>query len=160
MTGCASRKDKNNEDKNYVNINETDTIKSYKPLKEFKGDTLAFVQQSILARKDYYIGKELNVFLKDLQIPIIYYSFNAAPVNIYKVYDTALDIRNYKEEQEKLRNFNDPISLVIRWTPPLDANALDFVPRNKRGVWSKEVEAYLGKQIVGDIVKTDYKLDK
>ena len=160
LVGCATKKEKKIHAMNGVNTEETEVLMPYKPLKEFNGDTLAFVQQSILDRKEYYVGKELNVLLKDLQIPIKYYSFYPAPVNIYKVYDTYLTIRNYKEEDDYVSKGKDPISLAIRWTPPLDANALDFVPKKEKGVWSKKVQDYLGKQIVGDIVKTDYKLNK
>jgi hypothetical protein len=140
---------------------ESTKLMRYKPLEKFKGDTLAFVQQSILDRKQYYIGKELGVLLKDLGIPIVSFSFFPAHSNVFKVYDTALDIRSFREREKKLENNEDPIIFAIRWNPPLDAHALDSLPKRKyNGEWTPEVEAYLSKQIIGDIVKTDFKLKK
>jgi hypothetical protein len=39
-------------------------------LNKFKGDTLGYVQQNFIDNKQKYIGKDLNTFLKDVEIPI------------------------------------------------------------------------------------------
>jgi hypothetical protein len=48
----------------------------YKSLKHFNNDTLLFVKNSIIERKSFYAGKELNVLIKDLQIPVKKYHNN------------------------------------------------------------------------------------
>lgn len=38
----------------------------YKPLKEFKGDTLAFYKYNFEEHKDFYIGKEMSYMINDM----------------------------------------------------------------------------------------------
>ena len=38
----------------------------YKPLKEFKGDTLAYFNYNFKEHKDFYIGKKFSVLINDM----------------------------------------------------------------------------------------------
>jgi hypothetical protein len=131
-------------------------------LNDFNGDTLTYVQTKILDRKEYYIGKKFDVLLNDLNIPINNFLFSEDDNNIASVSSTIFLIYNRLQIKNKLSNGQIPVNIVVRWNPPLKANDLNKLneERGKRGEWNPKNEAYFREQIVGNIVKTDYNLEK
>lgn len=131
-------------------------------LNDFKGDTLAYVQTKILDRKEYYIGKKFDVLLNDLDIPINNFLFSEDDNNIASVSSTIFLIYDSFEIRNKLTKGEIPINLVVRWNPALKAEDLHKLntEKGKRGDWNPTSEAYFREQVVGNIVKTDYNLEK
>ena len=147
VVGCASRKERKKEFKSSINIHKSniviDSSKSFKPLQEFKGDTLAFIQESILNRKEHYIGKELNVLLTDLTIPIKLYSFTMSQNNIYVSNYLSLMLNNYFQQDLKIAKGEDPINLVIVWKNPVNFKDFEKISKNNNYKWTNEVQATL-----------------
>ncbi|MCC9065013.1 hypothetical protein ACHRV1_16865 [Flavobacterium aquidurense] len=131
-------------------------------LNDFKGDTLAYVQTKILDNKEYYIGKKFEVLLNDLNIPINNFLFSEDDNNIASVSSTIFLIYDGFEIKNKLTRGEIPVNLVVRWNPPLKAEDLKKLngEMGKRGEWNPKNEAYFREQIVENIVKTDYNLEK
>lgn len=151
LGACSMHKSKNE---------ELRKLSRYKPLEKFNGDTLAFVQQSILNRKKYYIGKNFSVFLKDYNMPISIFLNSQMPKNVNLSDYIILKINNYFIQQEKLNKGEDPLTITIVWKEPLDYYIIEEIAKKSKHTWTTEVEKYLNNKIVGDIVKTDYKLNK
>ncbi|MDA9555455.1 hypothetical protein N9R54_04400 [Pelobium sp.] len=147
FTACSSLKN----NKQLVN----GSIAKYQPLKKFNGDTLLFVKNSILARKEYYVGKELNVLLKDLRIPVKKYLTGiSSKVSV----DPGLYLNIYSntEQENKVANGIDPIQITILWKTPLSSEETDSLLRRSHLNWTPEVAAYYGNQIVGDVGIVQY----
>ena len=140
LTACSSINTSNRIAKN--------KIPKYKALEKYKGDTLAFVQQSILNRKQYYIGKELGVLLKDLSIPISVYSFSNIPNDINSSNHIILNINNYFVQRNKLEKQEDPITLAIKWDKNIDYNEFDAISRKNKYQWlqrcSESIQILMG----------------
>lgn len=51
----------------------------YKSLSSFNNDTVAYLVYNFETRADFYKGKTIDVVLKDLRIPIIFYRYNYTP---------------------------------------------------------------------------------
>ena len=132
LGGCISKKKQVTLSKSKDSIQKSDSS-TYRPLKLFKGDTLAFVQESILNRKDYYIGKELRVFLTDLSIPIKVYTYGKNPNNIYVSNYLSLLVNNYFQQNAKLAKGEDPIDLVIVWKNPINYEELEKISKENKG---------------------------
>jgi len=151
--GCACNK-RNNLEKIKLENKQT--------LKDFKGDTLSYVQTKILDRKEYYIGKKFEVLLSDLNIPIKNFMYHRNHNDIKKISYTDFEIYNGYETSNKLEKGEIPVNIIIAWQTPLVADELEklIIDRTKRGAWTPEKEAYFKNQIVGDVLTTKYNLDK
>ena len=134
------------------------TVPKYKKLNTFKGttnDTLAYVRTSIIDRKSEYIGKELNVLLKDLELPIRSYSTGSSnlrgisPSSTFYFYSkNVVDVKTY--------NRIDPVILTIVWEIPLPLDIVIPMWLKNKNMWTNEEQEYYGKQKVKDIVLTNY----
>ena len=137
---------------------ETNTIPKYRKLKTFKGttnDTLAYMRTSIIDRKSEYIGKELKVLLNDLELPINNYT--TAGSNLRGI-SPRLSLKFYPKNVEELKRQAriDPVILNIVWETPLPLDITDPMMFKNQGIWTNEEQEYYGKQIVKDIVLTNY----
>ena len=139
--------------------NNTTTVPKYQKLNTFKGttnDTLAYVRTSIIDRKSEYIGKELNVLLNDLELPINNYLIGTSnlrgisPSSTFYFYPrNVVDIKRY--------NRIDPVILTIVWETSLPLDIVLPMKIKNQNIWTDEEQEYYGKQIIKDIVLTDYK---
>ncbi|MBD0726728.1 hypothetical protein B6A10_16290 [Flavobacterium sp. L1I52] len=137
-------------------------LENKQTLKDFKRDTLLYVQTKILDRKEHYIGKKFEVLLSDLNIPIKHFLYSPDFNNIKRVSSTIFEIYNGYETSNKLEKGEIPVNIIIAWQTPLVADELEklIIDRTKRGAWTPEKEAYFKNQIVGDVLTTKYNLDK
>ena len=137
---------------------ETTTVPKYQKLNTFKGttnDTLAYVRTSIINRKSEYIGKELNILLNDLELPINNYLIGSSnlrgisPDISFKFYP-----KNVVELKRQARI--DPFILTIVWETPLPKDVVLPMKIKNQNIWTDEEQEYYGKQKVKDIVLTNY----
>ena len=135
------------------------TIKPYKPLEAFNGDTLHFVRTSILERKGAYIGKELNVLLQDMQIPIVKYFNSVTSGNTNITPGVYINIYSNAVQEIKKKSKINPISIYVKFASPLPSVETNKLVVKSQLNWTPEVAEYYGKQIVGDVgmVRYDFK---
>ena len=137
---------------------ETNTIPKYRKLNTFKGttnDTLAYVRTSIIDRKSEYIGKELNILLNDLELPINNYLIGSSNLRGISP-DIGLQFYPKNVVNLKIEKRIDPVILNIVWETPLPKDVVLPILLKSKGVWTNEEQEYYGKQIVKDIVLTNY----
>jgi hypothetical protein len=154
ILGCKSIKTTNDNVQNSNNY-----IPKYQKLSTFKGnanDTLTYVRTSIIGRKNKYIGKELNVLLNDLELPVRTYLIG---LSNKKGLSPSLTLEFYPRNVMEIKRQNkiDPVILVIEWEKPLPLSIADSLMVKNKAIWTKEEKEYFGKQKVKDIVLTDYK---
>ncbi len=138
--------------------NNTTTESKYRKLNTFKGttnDTLAYMRTSIIDRKSEYIGKELKVLLNDLELPINNYTIGSS--NLRGI-SPSLSLKFYPKNVLELKRQAkiDPVILVIVWEIPLPKDVVLPMALKSKWVWTNEAQEYYGKQIVKDIVLTNY----
>ncbi|MFH6991781.1 hypothetical protein [Flavobacterium sp. FlaQc-48] len=153
LLGCKSITTTNGSPK------ETASVPKYRKLKTVKGttnDTLAYVRTSIIDRKSEYIGKELKFLLNDLELPINNYLIGSSHIRGISP-DIGLQFYPKNVVNLKIENRTDPVILNIIWETPVPKDVvLPMVIKNK-GIWTNDEKEYYGKQIVKDILLTDYK---
>ena len=137
---------------------ETTTVPKYQKLNTFKGttnDTLAYMRTSIIDRKSKYIGKELNILLNDLELPI--HSYLIGLSNLRGI-SPGISLKFYPKNVVELKRQAriDPVILNIVWETPLPLDIVNPMLIKSKGVWTNEEQEYYGKQIVKDIVLTNY----
>lgn len=147
VTACSSLKKSTTAETKQV------MLPKYQPLEHFKGDTLQFVKNSILDRKQFYEGKELNVLLKDLQMPVKKYVYGSKSDN--KNITPYIYIYIYNNTDMKIKKGIDPSVITIVFDTPLPRETTVMLSRNNTG-WTSEVSEYYGKQIVGIVGKVIY----
>jgi hypothetical protein len=104
-------------------------------LAQFGGNRLAYLQ-AIVANKQEYVDKELSVLLNDLELPITRYStFGSTPPKNSSIsrYVILFD------------------SVIIYWKTPLSREDVWKLGDTNKYKWTKEVQAFYGKQVIGDI---------
>ncbi|MBK0383565.1 hypothetical protein I5M32_11410 [Pedobacter sp. SD-b] len=150
LTACSTLKQQSSNNKQ----------QKYIKLEKFKGDTLSFVQNSILNRKEFYKGKELNVLLKDLAIPIVHYTTGVTFRHKDQSPHISLYPYNDTEKDKKITKKEDPIIITIVWQTPLRTSYVDSLSIRNKSNWTPEVQEYFGKQIVKDIGKVNFSFNK
>ena len=122
-----------------IECNPEKKYNSFQPLKKFKGDTLAFIQNSILKRLEFYENKEIKFLIKDLSIPIEkYYPFFMVNGGDANLTGNALQLKiSYLLEENSDRKL---ISIVYDGQDPNKSH--------KTNVWTNEVyKKYKDKKI-------------
>ncbi len=138
--------------------NNTSSVPKYRKLNTFKGttnDTLAYVRTSIINRKSEYIGKELNILLNDLELPINNYLIGSS--NLRGI-SPDISFKFYPKNVVELKRQNriDPVILTIVWETPLPKDVVLPMKIKNQNIWTTEEQEYYGKQKVKDIVLTNY----
>ncbi len=139
--------------------NNTITESKYRKLNTFKGatnDTLAYMRTSIIDRKSEYIGKELKFLLNDLELPINNYLIGSSHLRGISP-DIGLQFYPKNVVNLKIEKRIDPVILNIVWETPLPKDVVLPILLKNKGIWTNEAQEYYGKQIIKDIVLTDYK---
>jgi len=125
-------------------------------LTTFTGDTVQYVQKSILDKKEKYIGKLLYHLLDDLELNVQSYIPGFTSSNRFISPDLTLSFYNRQETTNNLFENKKPADLIIIWETPLIANEDDKILRISNGEWTKEAKEYYSQQIVKDILTTKY----
>jgi hypothetical protein len=132
----------------------------YRSLQKLNSDTLLFINQSIISRKEYYKGKELNVLLKDLGIPLKKYALSVNPKNNIEVRGLYLFIYSKMQQTYKMFIKEDPIQITVDFQTPLPIDKSKELITRSQLDWTPEVLEYYGNQIVKDIGILPYNFNK
>ena len=124
---------------------------NYKPLNEFRGDTLKYLQTNFLEHQDFYIGKPLNVLLDDLEIDIKYSTPGVNANNMDISPDLSLNFYSQKEKEIKIKNKKNPLVLYVVWEIPLPDEKVTFLIRKNQGLWTEDEKKYYGQHIIKEI---------
>lgn len=138
---------------------ETTSIPKYRKLSTFKGttnDTLNYIRTSIIDRKNQYIGKELKFLLNDLELPINNYLIGSSHIRGISP-DIGLQFYPSNIVNLKIEKRIDPVILNIVWETPLPKDEVLPILSKSKGIWTNEEKEYYGKQVIKDVVLTDYK---
>ena len=138
---------------------ETTIVAKYQKLNTFKGttnDTLAYMRTSIIDRKSEYIGKELNVLLNDLELPIKRYLIGTSR-KVGISHGITFEFYPNNVVNLKINSKIDPVILNIYWETPLSTDIIFPMKIKNQNIWTNEEKEYYGKQIIKDIGLTDYK---
>lgn len=122
----------------------------YKALKEFKGDTLKYLQTNFLEHQDFYIGKPLNTLLNDLEIDIKAYS-NSYSSNLNLSDGLSLNFYTRNQKRIQIKNKKNPLVLTIGWEVYLPQEKIIELLRKNDGRWTEEEKNYYGQSTIKEI---------
>ena len=128
----------------------------YLALKEFKGDTLKYVQHNFIDNKQKYIGKDLNNLLKDLEIPIKSYISGYTELDPKIVSDIILQFHTSKKANQMANSTIKPVDIIIICSPPFKRDSVAALWTKSKGEWLDAERKYFGKQIIGDVMTTNW----
>ena len=133
--------------------NQKANIPEYLSLEELKGDTVAYIIQSIYERKDYYIGKKGKVLFKDLELEIV----DDVPDLAAGSLATALYVGFYFIERNTSLTrdafYNKPLKILVNFeVPPALYETIQEMPMRTKDEWTKEEYNFYKNLIVRDIV--------
>ena len=105
--------------------NNKNSVPKYVGFNKFNKDTAAYIKQNFEARKQYYIGKEFKVLLKDLELPIkhanihsMYYKYKGKSCSSEGVF--------YFYDREKYFQVTDTKDFIpgisVKFAPPIFRN--------------------------------------
>ncbi|QLC64769.1 hypothetical protein LPB248_00270 [Flavobacterium sp. LPB0248] len=123
----------------------------HKPLAEFKGDTLKYLQTNFLSDKEFYMGKELNVLLEDLELDIKDYSNGLSAKNINLSPDLSLNFYDAKAKNKKIKNKENPLILFVEWETPISASKVTALLKKNQGRWTADEKNYYGQFKIKEI---------
>jgi hypothetical protein len=128
-------------------------------LKELNNDTIRYTKEQIIESKDLFIGKQLDLLLRNLPLPVKEYTnaFSDRQEGVYNY--TYILMYSYKEREEKVSQKKNPLAIVIKWATPLTKRELDFLGlKYLGGEWTNEVYNFFKDRIIKDIsiVKYDF----
>ncbi|HWC54611.1 MAG TPA: hypothetical protein VG676_13575 [Chitinophagaceae bacterium] len=125
-------------------------------LKEVNNDTVAYVRNYMIARKNSYIGKPLDSLLKDLPMPAKRY-INTVSDKPYVYPSTYIFL--YTKEGVRIAQKKDPLDIVITWQTPISRNELiNAGIQSLSGEWTQAVYNFFKNRIIKNIslVKYDF----
>jgi formylglycine-generating enzyme required for sulfatase activity len=125
----------------------------------FQGDTLRYIK-CIEERQSQYIGRPLNMFLKDLELPVKSF-FNGrtfSPMNtgevttlaFYEVETTTTFLADLRAHRRR-HDITNIVLLTIKWKTPLPPDIIENLQKTSGGKWTPSVQEYFGKQIIQEI---------
>ncbi|WP_207556390.1 hypothetical protein [Flavobacterium frigidimaris] len=123
----------------------------HKPLAEFKGDTLKYLQTNFLSDKEFYIGKELNVLFEDLALDIKDYSNDLSSKNINLSPDLSLNFYDAKTKNKKIKNKENPLVLFVEWETPIYVEQVTALLKKNQGRWTAEEKNNYGQFKIKEI---------
>ena len=122
----------------------------------FTGDTIQYLQKSILDKKEKYTGKLLFHLLDDLELEVLSYYPGFTSSNKFISPDLTLSFYNSQETTNNLAHDKRPANLIIIWETPLVRENDKKILRISKGEWTKEAKEYYSQQIVKDILTIKY----
>lgn len=127
----------------------TDNVKpkvpKYRMLETFNNDTVAYLMYNFENRKEKYIGKTIKSMLKDLEVE---------PMD-FLPYEYRADIKKCFEGTMHIRWDKKITYIYIYWKEELSYDTLENINKRHNRRWSKELENYIGNQIVTKIGVAD-----
>jgi hypothetical protein len=129
---------------------------NYVNLKNFKGDTLGYVQHNFLDNKQMYAGKDLNTLLKDVEIPVKSFIPVLNELDNKSCSAIHLFFHSVAQDRAMMSSPQKPVDLIIIWSAPLLFDSVYFMWKKNDGEWTDVNRKYFGKHIVKDIMTTKY----
>ena len=129
-------------------------------LESLGNDSLKYVKLNFIDKKDKYIGQPFNVLLRDLQIEIKSYLIGVNMKKRNEAPDASFSFLDDETLTTKIINNEQPLLIHVRWERPLSMEFAVELARKTNRKWTKEVEKYYGKQIIKDLLLTDYEIGK
>ncbi|WP_442795800.1 hypothetical protein [Pelobium manganitolerans] len=127
----------------------------YHPLKTYNGDTARYIKENFVLNKKNYIGKEICVLLKDLEIPILTYKLGPDP-NMKDYFYISIQFYSDIIVNRKISNKIDPLIMPIVLENPVLHDVPNQLARKNKRQWTHEETAYWCKQKIKDIGIVDY----
>ncbi len=131
-----------------------------KPITALQNDTLTYIKINFIERKMAYIGKPLNTLFKDLKIPIKSYMLGTNMKKSNEIPDMSFSFINREELTTKIIDNQEPLIIHISFQTPLSREFTTVLGQKTDWKWTKEVEKYYGKQIIKNLLLTDYEIGK
>ena len=128
-------------------------VQPFRPLKEFRGDTVAYVKTNFFQRKTYYENKPLEVLLKDLGIPIRSYITIYPFADIQHFSTIMLSLWPWAETAGTVLAGRDVPLIHVTFDQPIALDSAAVLRRKDkpRGAWQEEEEAFFGSRKVKNI---------
>lgn len=115
------------------------------PVHQAPVDTMQYVAREIIGKKQFYVGKPLQVLLDSLQLPVKAYLFGAVPINRFISNDLSLSFVNASETGKRIMNDLKPVILTVTWQTPVPLDTVIALNRKTQGEWTPETNAYFSK---------------
>ena len=123
-------------------------------LKALNNDTLRYIKEEIISRKNFYIGKPLDSLLKDL--PMSAKRYINPPSSTMSVYP-ATYIFTFYQRNTRIAQKKDPLDLIITWQTPLQKSELTYVGLQAMGgEWTEAAYRFFKSRIISDIGLVKY----
>jgi len=132
----------------------TDQDTSYIPLKAYNGDARGYIIHNFIDNKRKYIGKELNVLLKDLELQVVSCLFTMSDMNFNISESIRLDVRSTAKIKEGYTTPLNPVDIIIVWSKPLPYDSIRNLDKEHLYLWTSIKRNYFGKQTVKNILTT------
>ena len=117
-------------------------------------DTIKYLQE-IIKRKNQYIGKELNVLMKDLTMQPRFFLYDVGGIDHNPDYTKSASLYfhyfNGEETQKRIESHIISGRLVIRWLTVLNIDSVVAYSRKNGRHWNKAAEEFYGNKIIKDI---------
>ena len=125
-------------------------------LKAMNNDTVRYLKDYILARKDSYTDKPLDSLLKDMPLPVNSY-INTVSDKMFIYPATYISIYSYNEKTTKISQQKNPLSLIITWKAPLTKNELiNQGLQSLGGEWTQAAYNFFLTKIISSISMVKY----
>lgn len=128
---------------------------SYKKLKTFKGDTLKYLLENFIERKDQYINKPFDFFMKDLEIPIK--SYTPITTYYYKLLSKGdyLYFISYKEQEFDWATFKDLPTIIVEWDA-IQADSIYTMSKRNNSAWTDNEIIFHRKLIIKNLLLVNH----
>lgn len=115
-------------------------------LSEFNNDTVRYIKEYVLARKELYIGKSFDSLINDMPLPIRRCVNEVNPSNMnYSAFTIFYFYKNFSDTAK----FN----FVITWGSRLNKLELETIGVKRiGGVWSDALRNFYRGRIISDFV--------
>ncbi|MFD1258552.1 hypothetical protein ACFQ3S_17230 [Mucilaginibacter terrae] len=129
-------------------------VKGYMSLTKFRGDTSAYIKTNFIDHKERYLGKPLQVFLNDWDLPIK--SYLIGPGANLAIDYISISANTNNEINQMLGDDKKYKMVTAIWKTSLKDVELNKVIKQSQLAWTDEAKAYFGKQIITDLKLDDY----
>lgn len=124
---------------------------NYTELREFKGDTLKYLQSNFLKNQNFYIGKKFSTVLNDLELDVKFYYYGQGGDRLDKCVNFSINFYDRNQKSKKLNENKDPLVLYVVWEVPLPLAKTDELLRKNKAQWTEEEREYYGQQTIKEI---------
>ena len=143
--------------KNKKVVQENNSIKSYHPLKYFKGDSLQYIEHNFINENNEFTGKTINTFLDKLEISPKKFlvAIGGSPYTTYIA--VSIQFFNDFEIEKKIEIKKNPMIMNLYFETPVNTQRLVGLLNKTKNNWNEELfREYLGQEKIKDIKLVNY----